>query len=100
MSGNRWQALHWGKSVKERSALFKVGGCRLTVSTPVLKAPMVSALETLISSVAFSVCFQCQPAPLHQGAVHEVHRAAGGAGGAGGRGLLCSSTFQLNLSRF
>jgi len=26
-----------------------VGRCRLTVSKPVLKAPMVSALETIIS---------------------------------------------------
>ena len=28
--------------------LFKVGWCRLTVSKPVLKAPMVAALETMI----------------------------------------------------
>jgi len=27
---------------------FEVGRCRLTVSTPVLNAPMVSALETRI----------------------------------------------------
>ena len=27
----------------------KVGRCRLTVTKPVLKAPMVSALETIIS---------------------------------------------------
>ena len=29
--------------------LILVGQCRLTVSKPVLKAPMVSALETIIS---------------------------------------------------
>jgi len=29
--------------------LYKVGQCRLTVSKPVIKAPMVSALETIIS---------------------------------------------------
>jgi len=30
-------------------ASLKAGRCRLTLSKPVLKAPMVSALETLIS---------------------------------------------------
>ena len=41
-----------------------VGRCRLTVSKPVLKAPMVSALET---RMAFNVCFQFQLSPLHLG---------------------------------
>jgi len=44
-----------------------VGRCRLTVSKPVLKAPMVSALETIIWQTAFNCCFQSQLAPLHHG---------------------------------
>ena len=36
----------------------KVGRCRLSVSNPQLKAPMVSALETVISQNAFNPCFQ------------------------------------------
>jgi len=45
----------------------EVGRCRLTVSRHVLKALMVSALETRISYTAFNVCFQFQLAPLQRG---------------------------------
>ena len=38
----------------------EVGRCRLLVSKPVLKAPMVSALATIIFSTAFKFCFQIQ----------------------------------------
>jgi hypothetical protein len=44
-----------------------VGRCRLPASTPVLKAPMASASETIISETAFIVCFQFQLVPLHPG---------------------------------
>ena len=33
----------------EAAGALEVGRCRLTVSKPVLKAPMVSALDTIIS---------------------------------------------------
>ena len=46
---------------------FKVGRCRLTVSNPVLKAPLGSALEPKIAQTAINVCFQSQLAPPHQG---------------------------------
>ena len=36
----------------------KVGRCRLTVSEPVLKAPMGSALETRVSCTAFKLWLQ------------------------------------------
>ena len=42
--------------------------CSLTVSKLVLKAPMVSALETIMSQAAFNCCCQFQLAPLHHGA--------------------------------
>jgi hypothetical protein len=45
----------------------EVGRCRLTVSKPVLKAPMVSALETRTRYTAFNFCFQIQLASLHRG---------------------------------
>jgi hypothetical protein len=44
-----------------------VGRCSLTVSKPVMKAPMVSAIETKIRGTAFKRCFQIQLAPLHTG---------------------------------
>jgi hypothetical protein len=47
--------------------LTEVGRCRLTVSKPGLKAPMVSTLETIIGKTAFKCSFQCQLAPLHRG---------------------------------
>jgi hypothetical protein len=53
----------------------KVGRCRLPVSKPVLKAPMVSALETGLSLNAFKCCFQSQFAPLHQGLQWFISRA-------------------------
>ena len=46
---------------------LKVGRCRLTVSKPVLKAPMLLTLESGISYTAFNVCYQFQVAPLHVG---------------------------------
>ena len=45
----------------------EVGRCRLTISKPVLKASMVSALETRTSLTAFNGCFQFKLAPLHLG---------------------------------
>jgi len=48
----------------QASALAPVG-CRLTVTKPVLKASMASALKTIISYTAFQVCFELQLAPLH-----------------------------------
>ena len=33
----------------------EVARCRLTVSNPVLKAPMVSVLETRVSSITFTI---------------------------------------------
>ena len=48
----------------QASALAPVG-CRLTVTKPVLKASMASALETILSYTAFHVCFELQLAPLH-----------------------------------
>jgi hypothetical protein len=45
----------------------EVGRCRLTVLKTVFKAPMISALETIISYTAFTVCFQIQVAPLQRG---------------------------------
>ena len=55
----------------------EVGRCRLPVSKPMLKAPMMSSLE---AKIAFSSCFQCQLALLQRGvgaARAEVHvRAA------------------------
>ena len=38
--------------------------CRLTVSTPVLKAPMVSPLESGIVQNALNICFQFELAPI------------------------------------
>jgi len=52
----------------------KVGQCRLVVSKPELKAPLVSVLETKTRYTAFKCCFQIQLAPLHQGSVD--HHAA------------------------
>ena len=37
-----------GAYTSERGSIAVVGWCRLTVSTPMLKAPMVSALEATI----------------------------------------------------
>ena len=59
-------------------SLVLVGRCRLTVSKPVLKAPVVSALETMIRYIAFKVCFQFQLTPLHPGG-----RGVGDVGGGG-----------------
>jgi len=44
-----------------------VGRCRLTVSIPVLKALMVSALEASIRLTACTSCFQSKLAPLQRG---------------------------------
>jgi len=45
-----------------------VGRCRLTVSKPVLKAPMVSSLGSYnMMCTAFKLCFQFQLAPLPPG---------------------------------
>jgi len=41
--------------------------CRLTVSKPVLKAPMESVLEPRMYRIAVKVCFQIQLAPLQLG---------------------------------
>ena len=103
-----------------------VGRCRLPVSKPMLKAPTVSALETIISETAFNVCLQFQLALLRlgwsrradgaEGAVCEGWRAARSGvdircgrvrqrvrarqdEGERGRSLH-SFTFQLNVSAF
>jgi hypothetical protein len=55
------------KDQNEGLLMQVVGRCRLTVLNPVLKAPMVSALETINSSPAFKICLQFQLAPLHSG---------------------------------
>jgi len=60
----------------------QVGRCRWTVSTSVLKAPLVSALEARIPYTAFNVRFQFQLALLHPGDIHRGDRHARG-GGAG-----------------
>ena len=41
--------------------------CRLKVSEPVLKSPVVSAHETVIPYIIFNCCFQFQLAPLQHG---------------------------------
>jgi len=61
-----------------------VGRCSLTASKPVLKAPMISAPETIIAYTAFKLCFQFQLAPLQHG---EEIRLPGWYGGAGGPGI-------------
>jgi len=49
-------------------AVLKVGRCRLTLSNPVLKAPISKHLRLReICWTAFKFCFQIQLAPLHQG---------------------------------
>ena len=53
---------------------FKVRRCRLPVSNPVLKAPMVSALGARIGRAAFKLCFQFQLAPLCEGGTRGVAR--------------------------
>ena len=50
------------EAVAGMMAKLSVGRCRLTVSTPALKVPMVSALES-----AYNLCFQFQLARLHLG---------------------------------
>jgi hypothetical protein len=57
----------------------KVGRCRLTVSKPALKAPVVAALGATISRTAFKLCFQNQVAPVQQGA--RQRRGVGAVGG-------------------
>ena len=54
----------------------KVRRCMLSASRPVLKAPMVSALETKIWYTAFNLCFQFQLAPLQKAPVVHDHRQA------------------------
>jgi len=55
----------------------KVRRCRLPLSKPVLKAPMVSTLETTNRSISFKVCLQFQLAPLQQGVRCQRARAPG-----------------------
>ena len=64
------------------SILAWVGRCRLTVSKPVFKAPIVSALETTISETAFKVCFQFQLAPLYLGRLPGQRQSEGHQGDA------------------
>ena len=55
-------------AVCSRRVLYTaVGRCRLAVSKPVFKAPMVSALEATNMIDCFILCFQIQLAPLHRG---------------------------------
>jgi hypothetical protein len=49
-----------------------VGRCRLSLSTPVLKARLVSALETNIRENAFNFGFQIQRGPLRHGGARRV----------------------------
>ena len=66
--------LNMGQRTTKREALRRelkaeraVGRCRLTVSKPVLKASMASALEAIVSLPAFDDCFQFQRAALQCG---------------------------------
>jgi len=63
-----------------------VGRYRWTVSKPVLKAPMVSALEATIRCNAFKLCFQFEVAAVQHGGHHRVHGGGGTGGGAGAHG--------------
>ena len=82
-------------------ALTSVGRCTLTVSSPVLKVPTVSALETRLWHTAFKLCFQIHFAPLHLGAAVLRRHAPRARPGQHypGRGLN-SSPVRLNLSTF
>jgi len=55
-----------GRATTAGVAATLVGRCTLAASEFVLKAPIVSALES-ISHTAFNCCFQFQLAPLHPG---------------------------------
>jgi len=61
-----WEAPAFESAAPELT--HEVGRCRLTVSKSMMKAPLVSALETVISQTALNVCFQFQLAPLQRGA--------------------------------
>jgi hypothetical protein len=67
------------------SEMYKVGRCSLSVSKPVLKAPMVSALDTMICRTAFKLCFQVQLAPLQQGV--QLRAPHGGVRAGRGRAV-------------
>jgi hypothetical protein len=82
----------------EEPRIGKVRRCRLTASYPVLNAPMVSALRTIISLNTFNVCFQFQLAPLQQGG-HPVSGQRGGAGG-GSHAALGHHPVSLGLGHF
>ena len=77
-------------------AYYQVGRCRLTVSTPVLKARLVSALEAKMSRTAFKGCFQFQLAPLQPGgartraAAGPTHAQLPADAGQGGERGTCS----------
>jgi uncharacterized membrane protein YgcG len=78
-------------AVEVAAAVVAVGRCRLTASKPVLKALMVSALETKRCCTAFKRCFQFQRAPLHRGeeagdGLRRVGAGEGGGEGGGGGG--------------
>jgi hypothetical protein len=57
----------------QTATIIAVRWCMLTVSTPVLRAPLVSALESYNMCTAFKHCFQFQLAPLHRGRVGVLH---------------------------
>jgi len=94
-----WQAskLYEGAGDQRIYWAASVGRCRLTTAKPVLKAPMVSALETEGCCTAFKRCFQFQRAPLHHARLRRHVERAGGAGVArrgGGRGIHSSTSAQ------
>jgi len=94
LSNSACAATAGGVHVHGRHAHLRRGPCgprgrAVQVARPVLKAPMVSALETRISYTAFDVYFQFQLAPLHRGprAPHLVNAFARGSRGSGRRAL-------------
>ena len=58
-----------GDAFKPMRIVLNGGALHLHRIKTVLKAPMVSALETIISYTAFNVCFQFKLAPLHNGTI-------------------------------
>ena len=71
VAGNICRVLLLGHS---DAILAMVGRRRLTVSKPVLEAPMVPALDTIIRRSAFKLCFRIQLAPLNHGRARPGQR--------------------------
>ena len=80
-----------GDGVLIPAPYYQVGRCRYTLSKPVLKAPVVSALEATMCWTAFKHCFQFQIATLQPGLRQRPAREVPGRG-------LHLSTFRRNVS--